>query len=273
MAKVQGKVAFVTGAGRGLGRSFAARLAEEGADIIATDVCSPVSSAPYGMASSSDLDQTVAEVRALGRHAVAFESDVRDGESIQAGLAKAVVELGRLDIVCANAGFISYGAAVDLAETEWNEMIDVHVTGAWNTCKAAVPYLIRSGVGASIVFTSSMAGLRARPGIGHYVTAKHAVVGLMRTFAIELAPFGVRVNSVHPTSTNTQMIQNSATRQVADGDGADGSVEERRKSGRLLDVPWIEAIDVANAVLFLSSEDARYITGVTLPIDAGAMLV
>jgi (+)-trans-carveol dehydrogenase len=272
--RVAGKVAFITGAARGLGRAFAVRLAEEGADIIAMDLCADLGSTVYSMGSSAELDETVKAVEALGRHAVAVTGDVRDFDAMQAGVDAGVAELGRLDLVCANAGLVSYGGVLDLTPKQWSELIDVHVTGSWNTVRAAAPHLISAG-GGSVVLTSSMAGLHAEAGIAHYVTAKHGLVGLMRSFAVELAPHKIRSNSVHPTMTNTQMIQNPATRQIMrlSADETDADVDNRAKSRNLFGVPWIEAVDVANAVLYLHSDEARYITGVALPVDAGALLV
>jgi len=272
--RVASKVAFITGAARGLGRAFAIRLAEEGADIIAMDLCADLGSTVYSMGSSAELDGTVRAVEALGRRAVAVTGDVRDFDAMQAGVDAGVAELGRLDLVCANAGLVSYGGVLDLTPNQWSELVDVHVTGSWNTVRAAAPHLIAGG-GGSVVFTSSTAGFHAEAGIAHYVTAKHGLVGLMRSFAVELAPHKIRSNSVHPTMTNTQMIQNPATRQIMrlSADETDADVDNRAKSRNLLGVPWIESLDVANAVLYLHSDEARYITGVALPVDAGALLV
>ena len=271
--RVGGKVAFITGAARGLGRAFAIRLAEEGADVIAMDLCASVGSTDYAMGSSEELNQTVNAVEALGRRAVAVAADVRDFEKVQAGVDQGVAELGRLDLVCANAGMVSYGGVLDLTPAQWHELLDIHVTGSWNTVRAAAPHLIRAG-GGSVVLTSSLAGLRAQAGIAHYVTAKHGLVGLMRNLAIELAPHRIRANSVHPTMTNTYMIRNQSTRQVIQaGIGPGADVEDYARARNLLNVPWIEAVDVANAVLFLHSDEARYVTGVALPVDAGAALV
>ncbi|WP_028463380.1 mycofactocin-coupled SDR family oxidoreductase [Nocardia sp. 348MFTsu5.1] len=273
MGRVDGKVALITGAARGLGRAFALRLAEEGADIIAVDLCANVDSALYGMSTSVELEQTAADVRTLGRRVVTARADVRDLEALAEGVRRGVEELGGLDLVCANAGLVSYGGVLDLTSEQWADVMDVHVTGSWNTVRAAAPFLTQSDAG-SIVLTSSTAGLRAEAYIAHYVAAKHGQVGLMKSLAIELAPSGIRCNSVHPTSTNTHMITNEVTRRLmSENAGGDENLDHAARAKNLLGVPWVEAVDVANAVLFLHSDEARYITGVSLAVDAGAGLI
>ncbi len=271
--RVAGKVAFVTGAARGQGRSHALRLAEEGADIIAVDICDQIDTVPYGMATPADLEQTVKEVEALDRRIVAAQADVRDFGAVRSAVDAGVAELGRLDIVCGNAGIFSFAAGgADLDESMWSDMIDVNLTGVWHTAKAAVPHLIAAG-GGSIVLTSSTAGLKGFPNFAHYVSAKHGVVGLMRTLALELAPHHIRVNTVHPTSVDTDMVQNEATWSLFRPDLATPTREDARatfQSMNALPIPWVEPRDISNAVLFLASDEARYITGVTLPVDAGS---
>jgi (+)-trans-carveol dehydrogenase len=272
--KLEGKVAFITGAARGQGRSHAIRLAEEGADIIAIDLCDQVGSVPYPMATPEDLTETVKEVEALDRRIVATQADVRDFDALKQALDAGVAELGRVDIVSANAGIVSYGPAAELDETAWRDMIDINLTGVWHTCKVAVPHLIRQGTGGSIVITSSAAGLMAYPGLAHYVSAKHGLVGLMRTLALELAPHFIRVNSVHPTSVNTPMVQNDASKRLFLPDVENPSPEqfaEVSAAMNALPIPWVEARDISNAVLWLASDEARYVTGVTLPVDAGTL--
>ena len=272
--RVEGKVAFVTGAARGQGRSHAVRLAEEGADIIAVDLCAQGDSVPYPMATPDDLAQTVKEVEALDRRIVATRADVRDAGALKSALDAGVAELGRLDIVCANAGIFSFSTE-ELGEQAWRDMIDINLTGVWHTAKAAVPHLVEGGRGGSMILTSSTAGLKGFPNFAHYVSAKHGVVGLMRTLALELAPHMIRVNSVHPTSVNTDMIQNDATYRLFAPDIENPSREDvAPRFGELnaLPINWVEARDVSNAVLFLASDEARYITGVTLPVDAGFMV-
>jgi SDR family mycofactocin-dependent oxidoreductase len=274
--RVAGKVAFITGAARGQGRSHAIRLAQEGADIIAVDLAGQIGSVPYAMATPDDLAETVKEVEALDRRIVATQADVRDFGAVKAALDDGVAQLGHLDIVSANAGIFSFGSLEELDETHWQDMIDVNLTGVWHAAKAAIPHLRAAG-GGSMILTSSTAGLMAIPHIGHYTAAKHGVVGLMRTLALELAPDMIRVNSVHPTSVDTDMIQNSATYELF---GADLPVDQRTREVlgsrfqelNALPIPWVEPVDISNAVLWLASDESRYVTGVTLPIDAGSLI-
>ena len=273
--RVEGKVAFITGAARGQGRSHAIRLARDGADIIAVDLCGQVGSVPYAMSTPEDLAQTVKEVEALDRRIVASQADVRDYGAVKAALDAGVAELGRLDIVSANAGIFSFGTLEELSETEWQDMIDTNLTGVWHTAKAAIPHLRAAG-GGSIVLTSSTAGLEAIPNAGHYTSAKHGVVGLMRKLALELAPDMIRVNSVHPTVVNTDMIQNAATYalfapDLAEKDRTKEALAPRFQAMNALPIPWVEPVDISNAVLWLASDESRYVTGVTLPIDAGLL--
>lgn len=273
--RVEGKVAFITGAARGQGRSHAIRLAQEGADIIAIDLCAQVASVPYPMSTPDDLAQTVREVEALDRRIVATQADVRDYGAVKAALDAGVAELGRLDIVAANAGISSVGRAEELPEQTWQDMIDTNLTGVWHAAKAAIPHLKAGGRGGSIIITSSAAGLMAMQNIGHYVTAKHGLVGLMRTLALELAPDSIRVNSLHPTTVNTAMIQNAPTYALFRPDLENPTAEDAAESLLTLNalpVKWVEPIDISNALLFLASDEARYITGVTLPIDAGCVI-
>jgi (+)-trans-carveol dehydrogenase len=272
--RVAGKVAFITGAARGQGRSHAVRLAEEGADIIAVDICAQVESVPYPMATPEDLAETVKEVEALDRRIVAIQADVRDYPAVQRALDAGVAELGHVDIVSANAGIASYGLAHELDEATWQDMIDTNLTGVWHAAKAAIPHLIEQRTGGSIVLTSSTAGLMAIPNLAHYVSAKHGVVGLMRTLALELAPYLIRVNSVHPTGVNTPMVDNEASMRLFLPDAENPTLEQYAEvmgSLNALPIPWVEARDISNAVLFLASDEARYITGVTLPVDAGSL--
>ena len=273
--RVEGKVAFITGAARGQGRSHAIRLAQEGADIIAVDICAQVDSVPYPMARPDDLAQTVKEVEALDRRIVAVQADVRDFGALKAALDQGVAQLGRLDIVSANAGIASYGPAGELAEQTWRDMIDINLTGDWHAAKAAIPHLIAGGRGGSIIITSSDAGLKAYQNAAHYVAAKHGIVGLMRTLALELAPHMIRVNSLHPTQVNTDMVMNEPTFRLFMPGTEHPTVEDFRPVSQALNalpVPWVEPVDISNALLFLASDEARYITGVTLPVDAGAVI-
>jgi (+)-trans-carveol dehydrogenase len=275
MPRLQGKVAFVTGAARGQGRSHAVRLAEEGADIIAADITSQIDTVPFAMATPDDLTETVQAVEALGRRIVASQADVRDYGALKAALDDGVGRLGRLDIVAANAGIAGFGTAEELTEQAWRDMIDVDLTGAWHTVKAAIPHLRAAG-GGSIVITSSVAGLGAGSGLAHYAAAKHGLVGLMQTLANELGPDMVRVNTVHPSAVDTDMIQNQALYHLFLPDHPDDITREEVapvfQTLNALPVPWVESVDISNAVVFLASDEARYITGVTLPVDAGAFV-
>jgi (+)-trans-carveol dehydrogenase len=273
--RVEGKVAFITGAARGQGRSHAIRLAQEGADIIAVDALKDIDTVPYPMATEEDMHETVRQVQALGRRIVASPADVRDFDSLKIALDAGVKELGHVDIVSANAGILSFGAAHELSETTWAEMIDINLSGVWRTAKAAIPHLIEQGTGGSIILTSSVAGLRSYTGVGHYVSAKHGVVGLMKTLAQELAEHHIRVNTVNPTQVDTPMVQNQGMYDLFSPDIEHPTKEDfARASGEtiLYPIPWVESIDVSNAVLFLASEESRFITGVALPIDGGVLV-
>ena len=275
MARLDGKVAFITGAARGQGRSHAVRLAEEGADIIAVDIASQIDSVPFSMATPEDLAQTVKEVEALDRRIVARQADVRDYDALKAALDDGVAQLGRLDIVSANAGIVSFGRAEELPEQTWQDVMDVNLTGVWHTVKAAVPHLRAAGGGA-IVITSSGAGLTPSPNLAHYGSAKTGLIGLMRSLAIELAPDMIRVNTVHPGSVDTEMIHNQATYHLFIPDHPDEITRDEVASvfqmQNALPIHWLESIDISNAVLFLASDEARYVTGVALPVDAGSTI-
>lgn len=275
MGRVEGKVAFVTGAARGQGRSHALRLAQEGADIIAVDIEDQIDSVPYGMATPDDMAETVRQIEALDRRIVATKADVRDFDQIKAAVDDGVAQLGRLDIVAANAGIASFGRSEELSEETWRDMLDVNLTGVWHAAKAAIPHIRAGGNGGSIVLTSSTAGIEPYENLSHYTSAKHGVVGLMRTLAVELAPDFIRVNSVHPTSVNTDMIHNKAMYELFAPDLEESArtketLGERFQTMNALPIPWVEPVDISNAVLFLASDEARYITGIMLPVDAGS---
>jgi SDR family mycofactocin-dependent oxidoreductase len=274
--RVEGKVAFVTGAARGQGRSHAIRLAQEGADIIAIDIAAQVDSVPYPMSTPEDLAATVKEVESLDRRIVATQADVRDFGALKAAVDDGVAQLGRLDIVAANAGIFSFGRADEMPEQTWQDMIDTNLTGVWHAAKAAIPHLRAGGRGGSVILTSSTAGLMAMENMAHYVSAKHGVVGLMRTLALELAPDMIRVNSVHPTSVNTDMVQNAAlyalfAPDLPEQERTKENLAARFQALNALPIPWVEPVDISNAVLWLASDEARYVTGVTLPVDAGQL--
>jgi len=275
MGRLEGKVAFITGAARGQGRSHAVRLAQEGADIIAVDIVSQIETIPYPMATPEDLDQTVEAVAALDRRIIATEVDVRDYAGLKAALDDGVARLGGLDIVSANAGVVAYGPADELSEETWQDVIDVNLTGVWHTAKAAVPHLRAAG-GGSIVITASGAGLKGTANLAAYTASKHGVVGLMKTLANELAPDMIRVNSLLPSSVDTEMIQNESLYHLflpdREGDITPEDVAPVFLAMHALPIPWLEPVDISNALVFLASDEARYITGVPLPLDAGMLI-
>ncbi|OBA64804.1 3-ketoacyl-ACP reductase [Mycobacterium sp. 1100029.7] len=275
--RVEGKVAFITGAARGQGRSHALRLAQEGADIIAVDICTAISSnSEIPPSTPDDLAETADLVKGLNRRVVTAEVDVRDYPALKAAVDSGVEQLGRLDIICANAGIGNGGQTLDkTSEADWEDMIDVNLAGVWKTVKAGVPHLISQGQGGSIILTSSVGGLKAYPHTGHYIAAKHGVVGLMRTFAVELGQHFIRVNSVHPTNVNTPMFMNEGTMKLFRPDLENPGPEDLKVAAQfmhVLPVGWVEAIDISNAVLFLASDESRYITGLPVTVDAGSML-
>jgi SDR family mycofactocin-dependent oxidoreductase len=271
---LQGKVAFVTGAGRGVGRSYAVRLAESGADLVLLDVGEDVNGVNYELSAADELDKTAQLAREHGAHVVIGRGDVRDSEFIAATLADAYAQFGRLDIVCANAGIASMAPIADITDEMWESVIGVNLTGAFKTVRAAIPYMRQARNGGAIVFTSSTAAVMGSVNLAHYCASKHGLTGLMRVLAHELADDNIRVNAVLPTSVNTPMIHNAAT--YADFSAGAGSnvvtkeyVAETMQSRNLLPVPWVEPEDVANAMLWLVSDSARMVTGVMLPVDAG----
>jgi SDR family mycofactocin-dependent oxidoreductase len=282
MAALEGRVALVTGAARGQGRSHALKLAEAGADIVAVDICATPATVSYPGATAADLEQTVEMVEALDRRIVPAVVDVADRARLIAVVAEGAAELGRLDIACANAGIWTTvpdpdGEALDAA-TVWQETIDINLTGVWNTIDAAAPLMIEAGEGGSIVLTSSTAGLRAMGTIGGigsqsqvgqvaYTAAKHGVVGLMRSYALELARHKIRVNAIHPTGVATPMIQN---RRVEAFFGDHPGLGELVSNPIPVDV--VEPADISEAVLYLASDASRYVTGTSLPVDAGYLI-
>ncbi|WP_099023592.1 mycofactocin-coupled SDR family oxidoreductase [Mycolicibacterium palauense] len=275
--RVAGKVAFVTGAARGQGRSHAVRLAEEGADIIAVDICGPISpDSQIAPSNPDDLAQTAELVKNLDRRIATAQVDVRDYDAVKSALDNAVEQLGRLDIVVANAGIGNGGQTLDkTSQEDWDDMIGVNLSGVWKSVKAAVPYLISSGTGGSIVLTSSVGGLKAYPNTGHYIAAKHGVIGLMRTFAVELGQHFIRVNAVCPTNVDTPMFMNDGTMRLFRPDLEHPGPADLKVAAQFmhtLPIGWVEPVDISNAVLFLASDEARYITGVPLPVDAGSLL-
>lgn len=277
MGKLDGKVALITGAARGQGRSHAIRLAEEGADIIATDICESIDGVPYGMASMADLEETQRAVESLGRRIIIARNDVRDLQGLTKVVEDAVAVLGRLDIVSANAGIAGpFAPADDLTGDDWKTTVDINLNGVYNTARAAIPHIKAGGRGGSIILTSSTAGLKAYMNASNYVAAKHGVRGLMKALALELAPLYIRVNSVHPTQVDTPMIQNQSMWDLFRPDMENptkSDFEVASLSTNAMPVPWVESADVSNVVLFLASDDARFVTGAAIPVDAGCNLL
>jgi SDR family mycofactocin-dependent oxidoreductase len=274
MGLVDGKVALVTGAGRGQGRSHAVRLAAEGADIIAVDICAtPLETLSYELSTEDDLDATIKEIEAAGRRAVKVIADVRSLADMERAVEAGLAELGKIDIVCANAGIGTWAVVWEMTAQQWNEMVDINLTGVFNTVRAALPSMVERGEGGSLVLTSSTAGLRAYPNTAHYTAAKHGVIGLMKVLTQECGPHGIRVNAVCPTTVRTPLVINDSTFELfapdVENPGEDDVREAFAGLNILPDVAWIEPSDVSDAVLFLCSDAAKYVTGVALPIDAG----
>jgi SDR family mycofactocin-dependent oxidoreductase len=262
--RVAGKVAFITGAARGQGRAHAVRLAEEGADIIAIDICRDYDTVGYPLATEADLAETAKAVEALDRRVVATVADVRDAGALKAAVDDGVAQLGRLDIVSANAGICTIQSWDEVTPQAWQDTLDTNLTGVWNTMVVSVPHLIAAG-GGSIICTSSTAGIKGLPYLAPYVAAKHGVVGIARTMANELARHSIRVNTVHPTGVDTPM-----------GNGLGGLEPLINRDPNLgpiymntLPVEIVDPRDISNAVLFLASDEARYVTGLEFTVDAG----
>ena len=274
MGLVDGKVALVTGAGRGQGRSHALRLAAEGADVIAVDVAAhSVETISYALASEAELDETVKQIESMGRRAVKAVADVRSLSELQQAADAGLSELGKIDIVCANAGIGSWAVAWEMTEQQWKDMIDINLTGVFNTVRATLPSMVERGKGGSVVLTSSTAGLRAYANTAHYTAAKHGVIGLMKVLAQEAGPHRIRVNAVCPTTVRTPLVINDSTFELfaphLENPTEDDVREPFEGLNILPGVAWIEPSDVSDAVVFLCSDAARFITGVALPIDAG----
>lgn len=275
MGRVDGKVAFITGAARGQGRSHAVRLAQEGADIIAVDISSTVDSVPYPLATADDLAETVRQVEATGRRIVAREADVRDSAVLTAAVSEGVAAFGRLDIVLANAGISSPADTLSMDDQAWQDMIDINLTGVWKSLKASVPHIVDGGRGGSVVITSSLAAIYSNPNTAHYSAAKAGLVMLMKVMAKELAPHSIRVNTIHPTTVATDMIINDATFRLFRPDlerPGRADFEEAARELNKLPVAALEAEDISNAVMYLVTDDGKYVAGATHVVDAGGQL-
>jgi SDR family mycofactocin-dependent oxidoreductase len=265
MGRFDGRVALVTGAAHGQGRATALALAGEGARIAALDVARPLAYPGYGMGTPDDLGSLAAACRGLGMECLTFAADVRDDAAVSAAVAEAVSVFGRIDILFNNAGICAYGLAHELTEDAWDAMIDINLKGSWLVARRVIPVMIRQHAGV-IINNSSVAGLRGMGRLSHYAASKWGLTGLTKSWAIELAPHGIRVNSIHPTGVNTPMNDGLAALE-----GLTPTEIAERSAGNLLPVPWVEPEDVAAAVLYLASDDARYVTGAQFVIDAGLL--
>ena len=278
MGRFDGKVAFITGAARGQGRNHALRLAERGADIIALDNNASIGTVAYAGAGDEDLEETIRLVEATGRRIVARKADVRDVDAVRAAVDEGVEQLGRLDIVIPNAGIASIAPAREMSNQMWHDMIDINLTGVWHTVHASLPHMKSDGTGGSIVLVGSTASYKGIGTLVHYVSAKHGIVGMTKTLAAELGPERIRVNAVCPTNVDTPMVDNEFIMRLfmPDLEHPTRADAERPDSpyvaANTIPVPWIDVDDVTNAILFLISDEARYITGVALPVDAGYLL-
>jgi SDR family mycofactocin-dependent oxidoreductase len=275
MGMLDGKVALITGGARGQGRAHATTCAREGADVVLVDIADQLETVPYAMATQADLDETVAQVEALDRRALSVTADVRSQEQLDEAVRLGLAEFGRLDILIANAGIWTQGAFWELSEQAWDEMIGVNLTGVWKSAKAVAPHMIERQTG-SIVITSSINGLEPGPNYAHYVAAKHAVVGLMKNIALELAPHGIRCNSVHPGAIKTPMTDHQGAWDMFAGheggteaDMIEGGYSFHALKGTTFMSPQV----IADTALYLNSDLAAKVTGVTIPVDAGHMIL
>jgi SDR family mycofactocin-dependent oxidoreductase len=276
MGSLSGKVACVTGAARGQGRSHAVALATEGAAVIALDACAPIGSVPYPLPTEADLNETAERVEAAGGRIVTAVVDVRDEAGLGRAVADGVSEFGRLDIVCANAGISTPAPTLTMAEQVWQDTIDINLTGVWKTARVTVPHIIRGGRGGSVIITSSAATEIISANIAHYTASKYGLIGLMKVLAKELAAERIRVNTIHPTGVQTPMILNQPMYDLFRPDIDEptrADFEESARSHNAMHIFALESSDVSNAVLYLAGEGGRYITGSTLMIDAGGPLI
>jgi SDR family mycofactocin-dependent oxidoreductase len=269
------QVAVVTGAARGQGRSHALALAAEGASVIALDACATIATVPYPLATKEDLEDTAERVRALGAQVIHGVVDVRDLAGMERFVGDAVAALGRLDIVCANAGISTPSPTLTMTEEAWQTTIDINLTGAWKTCRATVPHIIAGGRGGAVIITSSAATSMTSSNIAHYTASKHGLIGFMRVLAKELAPHRIRVNTLHPTGVRTPMIFNEPMYRLFRPDLENPDLEDFESAARshhALGVSCVEPQDVSAAVIYLASASGRYVTGSTFMLDAGGQL-
>ena len=278
MGDLAGRVAFVTGAARGQGRAYAVRLAREGADVIISDICAPVSDTiPYVGATPEDLAETARLVEAEGRAVLSRTVDIRDDAALRQLVADGVERFGRLDVLVANAGVLSWGRLWELSDEQWNTVIDVNLTGTWRTLRAVIPAMIDAGNGGSIIIISSSAGLKATPGNGHYAASKHGLTSMTNTLAIELGEYSIRVNSVHPYSIATPMIQNDAMLAVLGKHQsylhsfAPMPYQPPAKNSGAKRSDFMSAEEAAEVVVWLAGDRSGLLSGSQISIDRGVM--
>lgn len=277
MGRVDGKIALVTGAARGQGRAHALRLAEEGADILILDICQQVPGTLYDGATDADLAETVECIERLDRRVVAHKGDVRVQEDVDRLVAAGLQEFGRIDILVGNAGVSLAAPGWEITDQDWSTQVEINLAGCWRLAKGVIPHMIEAGNGGSIIFTSSVVAVRGMGNLAHYSASKAGLEGLARELAVDVGPHGIRVNTIQPGAVRTKMLDTQAIWELWTPGHEESSLEERRQTMlevsaglNALGVPWVEPEDIANAVLFLASDESRMVTGIALPVDAGA---
>ena len=274
MTRLDGKIAFITGAARGQGRTHAVRLAQEGADIVAVDLCRQQANLDYTSGTPEDLEETVRLVEKEGRRIIARAADVRDQASLVVVVEEALGEFGGIDILVSNAGISNQGSVVGLTDQQWEDILGTNLVGAWHSCRAVLPSMIERGAGGSVIFVSSTVGLRGAPGQAHYSASKHGMQGLMLSLANEVGQHNIRVNSVNPGAVNTEMAINESLLKMFLPDienPTPADAADLFSNLTLLPIPWVEPEDVSNAVLWLASDEARFVTGAAIPVDGGQL--
>jgi SDR family mycofactocin-dependent oxidoreductase len=274
VTRLDGKIAFITGAARGQGRTHAVRLAQEGADIVAVDLCRQQANLDYTSGTPEDLEETVRLVEKEGRRIIARAADVRDQASLDVVVDEALREFGGIDILVSNAGISNQGSVVGLTDQQWEDILGTNLVGAWHSCRAVLPSMIERGAGGSVIFVSSTVGLRGAPGQAHYSASKHGMQGLMLSLANEVGQHNIRVNSVNPGAVNTEMAINESLLKMFLPDienPTPADAADLFSNLTLLPIPWVEPEDVSNAVLWLASDEARFVTGAAIPVDGGQL--
>ncbi|MEU2005127.1 mycofactocin-coupled SDR family oxidoreductase [Rhodococcus sp. NPDC019627] len=274
MTRLDGKIAFITGAARGQGRTHAVRLAQEGADIVAVDLCRQQANLDYTSGTPEDLEETVRLVEQEGRRIIARAADVRDQASLDVVVDEALREFGGIDILVSNAGISNQGSVVGLTDQQWEDILGTNLVGAWHSCRAVLPSMIERGAGGSVIFVSSTVGLRGAPGQAHYSASKHGMQGLMLSLANEVGQHNIRVNSVNPGAVNTEMAINESLLKMFLPDienPTPADAADLFSNLTLLPIPWVEPEDVSNAVLWLASDESRFVTGAAIPVDGGQL--